>query len=99
MLLRNWLCFNSVVFLLFQEVSTRAHCQEEPTYFDSLKKRVQFCEAAYFGNTHVLIYQALRDCAIIIRRGAEKLGGALHKIAAKIGGAHSKITHLTEGGP
>ena len=29
-----------------------------------------------------------RDCAIIIRRGAEKQegGGALHKIAAKIGG-------------
>ena len=42
----------------------------------------------------------MRDCAIIIRRGAEKLeGGALHKIAAKIGGAQSKITHLTEGGP
>jgi len=39
-------------------VSTRAHCQEEPTYFDSLKKRVQFSEAKYFGNTHVLIYQA-----------------------------------------
>ena len=40
------------------------------------------------------------DCAIIIRRGAEKLegGGALHKIAAKIGGPQSKITHLTEGG-
>ena len=32
--------------------------------------------------------------------GAEKLeGGALHKIAAKIGGAQSKITHLTERGP
>ena len=31
--------------------------------------------------------------------GAEKLeGGALHEIAAKIGGAHSKFTHLTEGG-
>ena len=33
--------------------------------------------------------------------GAEKLesgGGALHKIAAKIGRAQSKITHLTEGG-
>ena len=28
-----------------------------------------------------------------------KGGGALHKIAAKIGGAQSKITHLTEGGP
>ena len=29
----------------------------------------------------------VRDCAIIIRRGAEKLeGGALHKIAARIGG-------------
>ena len=28
--------------------------------------------------------------------GAEKLGGALHKIAAKIGGAQSKISHLTE---
>ena len=42
----------------------------------------------------------VRDCAIIIRRGAEKLeGGALHKIAARIGGAQSKITHLTEGGP
>ena len=28
-----------------------------------------------------------RDCAIIIRRGAEKLeGGALHRIAAKVGG-------------
>ena len=39
--------------------------------------------------------RAFRDCAIIIRRG----GGALHKIAAKIGGAQSKITHLTEGGP
>ena len=25
-------------------------------------------------------------------------GGALHKIATKIGGAQSKITHLTEGG-
>ena len=32
--------------------------------------------------------------------GAEKLeGGALHKIAAKIAGAQSKITHLTERGP
>ena len=32
-----------------------------------------------------------RDCAIIIRRGAEKLeGGALHKIAAKIGGLKVK---------
>ena len=31
--------------------------------------------------------------------GAEKLGGALHKITAKIGGAQSKISHLTEGGP
>ena len=43
----------------------------------------------------------LRDCAIIIRRGASKTrgGGALHKIAAKIGVAQSKITHLTEGGP
>ena len=42
----------------------------------------------------------IRDCAIIIRRGDEKLeGGALHKIAAKIGGTQSKITHLTEGGP
>ena len=42
----------------------------------------------------------LRDCAIIIRRGAEKQGGgALHKIAAKIGGAQSKITHLKGGGP
>ena len=31
------------------------------------------------------------DCAIIIRRGAEKLeGGALHKIAAKIGGLKVK---------
>ena len=32
--------------------------------------------------------------------GAEKLegGGALHKIAAKIRGAQSQITHLTEGG-
>ena len=29
----------------------------------------------------------IRDCAIIIRRGAEKLeGGALHRIAAKVGG-------------
>ena len=26
-------------------------------------------------------------------------GGALHKIAAKIGGVQSKITHLTDGGP
>ena len=34
------------------------------------------------------------------QEGAEKLeGGALHKIAAKIGGAQSRITHLTEGGP
>ena len=43
----------------------------------------------------------LRDCAIIIRRGGgwKTRGGALHKIAAKIGGAQSKITHLTEGGP
>ena len=42
----------------------------------------------------------LRDCAIFIRRGGLKPegGGALHKIAAKIGGAQSKITHLTEGG-
>ena len=32
-----------------------------------------------------------RDCAIIIRRGAENLeGGALHKIAAKIGGLKVK---------
>ena len=32
--------------------------------------------------------------------GAEKLegGGALHKIAAKIGRPQSKISHLTEGG-
>ena len=35
----------------------------------------------------------LRDCAIIIRGGGETRGGALHKIAAKIGGAQSKITH------
>ena len=43
----------------------------------------------------------IRDCAIIIRRvGAEKLEGrVLHKIAAKIRGAQSKITQLTEGGP
>ena len=36
----------------------------------------------------ITITVALRDCAIIIRRGgAEKLeGGAFHKIAAKIGG-------------
>ena len=52
---------------------------------------------------HLLSYsfgiETIRDCAIIIRREAEKLeGGALHKIAAKIGGAQSKITHLTEGG-
>ena len=42
----------------------------------------------------------LRDCAIIIRRGGLKPegGGALHKIAAKIGGPQSKITHLTGGG-
>ena len=41
-----------------------------------------------------------RDCAIIIRRrGVEKLEGeALHKIAVKIGGAQSKISHLTEWG-
>ena len=34
----------------------------------------------------------VKDCAIIIRRGgAEKLeGGALHKIAAKIGGLKVK---------
>ena len=33
----------------------------------------------------------IRDCAIIIRRGAEKLeGGALHKIAVKIGGLKVK---------
>ena len=37
---------------------------------------------------------------MIIRRGVEKLEeGALHKIAAKIGGAQSKIPHLTEGAP
>ena len=42
----------------------------------------------------------IRDCAIIIRRGGPKTGGgALNKTAAKIGGAQSKITHLTEGGP
>ena len=44
----------------------------------------------------------LKDCAIIIRRvGLKTKRGALHKIAAKIGGgggAQSKITHLTEGG-
>ena len=36
--------------------------------------------------------EEIRDCAIIIRRGgAEKLeGGALHKIAAKIGGLKVK---------
>ena len=41
------------------------------------------------------------DCAIIIRRGGglKPEGGALHKIAAKIGGPQSKITHLTGGGP
>ena len=35
------------------------------------------------------------------QEGAEKLdgGGALNKIAAKLGGAQSKITYLTEGGP
>ena len=40
------------------------------------------------GSTRVAIW----DCAIIIRRGAEKLegGGALHKIAAKIGGLKVK---------
>ena len=51
---------------------------------------------------NVACLHTLRDCAIIIRRwGADKLEGgvALHKIAAKIGGAQSKITHLTEGGP
>ena len=35
--------------------------------------------------------ETIRDCAIIIRREAEKLeGGALHKIAAKIGGLKVK---------
>ena len=43
----------------------------------------------------------IRDCAIIIRRGGPKTRGgeALHKIAAKTGGAQSKIAHLREGGP
>ena len=45
----------------------------------------------------------IRDYAIIIRKGgggAEKLeAGRYKKIAAKIGGAQSKISHLTEGGP
>ena len=51
----------------------------------------------YFALT---LLRKARDCAIIIRRGAKKLErGALYKIAAKIGGAQSKITHLTEGGP
>ena len=52
-----------------------------------------------YSSCRRLLFQ-VRDCAIIIRRGgAEKLeGGALHKIAAKIGGAQSKVTHLTEGG-
>ena len=43
----------------------------------------------------------LRDCAIIIRRGAEKTRGGhyINKIAAKMGGGgQSKISHLTEGG-
>ena len=50
------------------------------------------------------LFESLRDCAIIIRRGGgvEKLEGvgALHKIAAKIygGGLKVKITHLTERG-
>ena len=41
----------------------------------------------------------IRDCAIIIRGGLKNERGVLHKITAKIGGAQSKITHLTEGGP
>ena len=48
-----------------------------------------------------LLSHDIRDCAIIIRRGGglkNWRGGALHKIAAKIGVAQSKITHLTEGG-
>ena len=44
----------------------------------------------YFFHNHSLYAEkmAIRDCAIIIRRGgAEKTrGGALHKIAAKMGG-------------
>ena len=44
---------------------------------------------------HLLSYsfgiETIRDCTIIIRREAEKLeGGALHKIAAKIGGLKVK---------
>ena len=35
----------------------------------------------------IMMMITVRDCAIIIRRGALKPeGGALHKIAAKIGG-------------
>ena len=47
------------------------------------------------GARYVLCY-ILRDCAIIIRRGRgpKTRGGALHKIAAKIGGAQSKICLL-----
>ena len=53
------------------------------------------------GEEGPLFIPLLRDCAIIIRRGGQKTrgGGALHKIAATIGGAQSKITHMTEGGP
>ena len=55
-------------------------------------------EAESRGVFFVIRYQYMqwnldmRDCAIIIRRGAEKLegGGALHKIAAKIGGLKVK---------
>ena len=40
----------------------------------------------------IMMMITVRDCAIIIRRGALKPegGGALHKIAAKIGGLKVK---------
>ena len=57
----------------------------------------------YFFHNHSLYAEkmAIRDCAIIIRRGgAEKLeGGHYIKLLPRWEGSQSKITHLTEGGP
>ena len=51
------------------------------------------------SSTFLVLLRIFRDCAIIIRRVAEKLdGGALSENNVKIGGAQIKITLIT-GGP
>ena len=52
------------------------------------------------SSTFLVLVRIFRDCAIIIRRVAEKLdgGGTLSENNVKIGGAQIKITLIT-GGP